>query len=186
MRAHQGERELAGEQFVIGKPRPAQTFGEQVVQRGGPVQVLERIGEAGKLVALEPSRILPLVETRQLGQCGVDRLAHLIDAEALGQRIDRLNQRQLVEFGLGHHPIRMGHLQHAVVERGGARHDAPLADREELFEIVSPRVEIGQRQRAGVVVGFDAVWRARAVRRPGPVAVDRHRDGDDRAGLDIA
>ena len=68
VRAHQRERELAGEQFVIGEPRPGRTFGQQVAGLGGAVQALERLGEAGKLVALEPGRILPFRQPRQLGQ----------------------------------------------------------------------------------------------------------------------
>ena len=39
MRSQQGERELAGEQFVIGQPRPGQTFRRDVVRLGRPVQM---------------------------------------------------------------------------------------------------------------------------------------------------
>ncbi len=39
MRAHQSERELAGQQFVIGEPRPGQSLGRDVVRLGRPVQM---------------------------------------------------------------------------------------------------------------------------------------------------
>ena len=80
----------------------------------------------------------------------------------------------------------MHHLQHAVVERGGARHVAELADRQELLQIVLARVEIGQRDVAGLVAGIDLIRRARTVRRRRAMAVDRHRHGHDRVGHDVA
>ena len=53
-----------------------------------------------------------------------------------GQRIDRLDQRQRGEPRLVDDAVGMHHLQHAVVERGGAGDVAALADRQELFEVV--------------------------------------------------
>ena len=55
VRAHQRERELAGEQFVIGEPRPCRAFRQQVAEVARPVQGLERVGEGREFVALEPS-----------------------------------------------------------------------------------------------------------------------------------
>ena len=43
---------------------------------------------------------------------GVDGLAHLIEAEPFGQRIDRLDQRQLRQTGLGDDAVGMHHLPH--------------------------------------------------------------------------
>ena len=72
---------------------------------------------------------------------GLDGLAHLVERQAFGQRIDRLDQRQLGEAGLVDHAVGMHHLQHAVVERGRAGDVAALADRQQLLEIVLARVE---------------------------------------------
>ena len=116
----------------------------------------------------------------------VHGLAHRIEREAFGEWIDRLDHRQLVEFGLAHHAVGMHHLQHTVVECGDAGDVAQFADRKELFEIVALGVEVGERERAGLVGRFDAVRQARAVRRRRTMAFDRHRDGRDRAWHHVA
>ena len=114
----------------------------------------------------------------------VHRAAHIAEREALGQRIDRLDQRQIRKALLVHHPVGMHHLQHTVVEFGGAGDVARLALGQELAQIVLARVEIGQRQRLpGVVAGDDAVGRARPVARRRPVLVDGDGDGDHLARL---
>ena len=99
------------------------------------------------------------------------RLANHIQRKALGQWIDRLDQRQLVGIRLRYDAVRVDHLQHAVIESSGAGHDAPLADRQELFEVVAARVEIGQRQRAGSVVGLDPIGRALQDHLSGTISV---------------
>ena len=65
MRAHQRQRELAGEQFVVGEPRPGQTLGQNVVRLGRPVQMAQRGGESRKPLARDPGLVLPF---RQIGQ----------------------------------------------------------------------------------------------------------------------
>ena len=57
----------------------------------------------------------------------------LPSGKPFGERIDRLDQRQLGEAGLVDDAVGMHHLQHAVVERGGAGDVAHLADRQELL-----------------------------------------------------
>ena len=150
--ANQRERELTGEQLVVGEARPCRAVGQHVAGLGRMMQRFQRVGEGRKVCALAPGVVLPFRQLRQLRQRAVGRLAHLVERQPFGQRIDRLDHRQLVELGLADHAVRMHHLQHAVVERGGARDVAQLARREELFEIIAPGVEIGQRQRAGVVM----------------------------------
>ena len=86
----------------------------------------------GNALRVEPSPVLPF---RQLGQAlkrEVDRLAQLVRMQALGERIDGIDQRQVGETRLVHHAIGMHHLQMAVVELGGARHIRVLPDGEEL------------------------------------------------------
>ena len=150
------------------------------------VQGLKRGREGREAFPLQPGRILPFRQIRDFCQRGFRGLAHRVERQAFGQRIDRLDHRQLVELGFAYHAVGMHHLQRAVVERSRAREIAKLADREELFQVVAFGVEVGERQRPGVVIGFDAVGQARTVRRRRAVAVDSHRNGRDRAWHHVA
>ena len=174
-RARAGRRAIRHRQAAT-TPRSA---GSSVVGLLRTMQRAQRLGKGRIALAREPGRVLPFRQLRQALERRIDRLAHLVRAQPFGQRIDRLDQRQLGKACRIDHAVGMHHLQHAVVERRSARDVAQLADRQELFQIVLARVEIGEGQRAGVVAGVDVVGRARPVRRRRPVAVDRDRDGDD-------
>jgi hypothetical protein len=80
----------------------------------------------------------------------------------------------------------MHHLQHAVVKFGDTGDITHLADRQERIQIVPARVEISQRDVAGVIMSVDAVGRARTVRRRGAVFVDGDGNGDHLAWLHVA
>ena len=185
VRAQQRQRELTGEQFVIGEPRPGQTLGRDIVRLGRPVQRAQCVGKRGKPLARDPCGVLPLRQRRQTFQRAVHRAAHIAERQPFGERIDRLDQRQIGEALLVDHPVGMHHLQHAVVEFGGAGDVAQLAHGQELFEVILARVEKSQRERAGVVAAIDLVGRARAMRRPRAMAVDGDRDRDHLAGDDV-
>ena len=186
MRAHQSERELAGEQFVIGEPRPSEALRRDVVRLGRPVQMAQRGGEGGKALARDPGLVLPFRQIGQAGERAVHRAPHIAEREAFGQRIDRLDQRQVGKALLVDHAVGMHHLQRIVVEFGGAGDVARLALGQELAQIILARVEISQRQRlSGVVAGDDAVGRARPVARRRLVLVDGDGDGHQLAGLHL-
>ena len=127
MGAKERQRELAGEQFVVGEPRPRRALRRDIVRRRRAMHAAQRVGKARKAVALEPLRILPFGQSRHALQRRVDRLAHLVRMQPFGQRIDRIDQRQAGETRLVDHAIGMHHLQMAVVERGDARHVAHRA-----------------------------------------------------------
>ena len=186
MRAHQGQRELAGEQFVIGEPRPGGTFRHHVMRLGRPVQLAQRGGEAGEALARDPGRVLPFGQVGQAAERLVHRAPHIAERQSFGQRVDRLDQRQACKARFVHNPVGMHHLQHAVVEFGGAGDVAGLPHGQELLQIILARVEKRQRQRPGIVAGDNPVGRARAVRRRRPMLLDADRDGDDLAGHDVA
>ena len=57
----------------------------------------------------------------------------LPSAKPFGERIDRLDQRQIGKALFVDHAVGMHHLQHAVVEFGGAGDVARLADRQQLL-----------------------------------------------------
>ena len=183
MRAHQRERELAGQEFVVGKPRPGQAFrqtGRRVPPAGADAQ---RLGEGRKAFARNPARVLPFGQVRHACERGVDRPCALIEAEPLGQR-DRPARPAAASPKLGFvdDAVGMHHLQHVVVERGRARHVSPLADRQQLLQVILARIEIRQSEIAGLVAGVDLIGRARPVRRRRPVPIDGDRDGDDGVG----
>jgi hypothetical protein len=102
----------------------------------------------------------------------------------LGERIDRVDQRKLRKTGGIDDAVGMQHLQMAVVERGGSRHVSVLALGKELFQVVLAGIEIGDRQRVGVVARLDIVRRARPIGRRRPVPIDGDGDGHHRVGGD--
>ena len=107
-------------------------------------------GERRKALARHPGLVLPFRQLGQARQRAVHRAPDIAEREAFGERIDRLDQRQRGKALLIDHAVGMHHLQHAVVEFGGAGDVARLADRQQLFQIVLARAEIGQRQREPV------------------------------------
>ena len=133
VRAHQRERELAGEQFVIGKPRPGRALRRDVVRLGRAVQAAQRVGKCREALARNPGFVLPFRQVRQARERAVHRAPHIAERQPFGERIDRLDQRQFGKALLVHHAVGMHHLQHAVVELGRAGDVARLADGQEFF-----------------------------------------------------
>ena len=88
----------------------------------------------GNLFPRQPGRVLPFraasgsVRARRRPPCATGSRN-----KPFGQRIDRLDQRQLGEPGLIDDAVGMHHLQHAVVERRRAGHVAARADRAGAF-----------------------------------------------------
>ncbi len=94
MRAQKRERELAGQQFVVGEPRPGRALRFDVVRRLRTMQAAQRLAESRKTVALEPVRILPLGQVlRHPLERKLDRPAHLVRVQPFGERINRIEQR---------------------------------------------------------------------------------------------
>ena len=83
MRAHQRQRELAGEQFVVGEPRPGQAFRRDVVRLGRPMQMAQRVGEGRKALARDPGLVLPFRQLGQARQRAIHRAPHIAERQAL-------------------------------------------------------------------------------------------------------
>ncbi len=184
MAAQERQRELTGEQFVIGKPRPGRALRLEVFGRLRMMDPAQGRGEVRKIIAPDPCGVLPFRQIRHAIESDLDRLAHLVWMQTLGERIDRVDQRQLGEAGRIHDAVGMQHLQVAVVKRRDSGNVAQFADGEQLLQIVLARIEIGDGQRVGVVAGLDVVRRARAIGRRRAMFVHGDRDGDDHARLD--
>ena len=80
VRAHQRERELAGEQFVIGEPRPGRAFGQHV---GGLVRagaaLCSASAKAGKPLRASQAASCHSGRSGSLRERAVGRLAHLVE-----------------------------------------------------------------------------------------------------------
>ena len=183
--AKERQRQLACQQFVISEPRPCGARRLDVLRRGGAMQHAQRVGKAWIIVTLEPGRILPFRQRRQPLEREIHCLAQLVRVQPLGQRIDRIDQRQAGKSRGVDHAVGMHHLQMAVIERGGARHVAQRAFGILLFQIIPARVEIGDHQRIGVIGGVDIVRRPRPVRRRRPMPVDGDRNRHHGVGNDL-
>ncbi len=180
--AHQRERELVREQFVIGEPCAEFRLRRDVGEFSGNMQPLHRLRERSKALLRAKRRIVPFGHLRHELECGSRRAAHVAGRQALGERIDRIEIGKIRQPLFVEHPVRVHHLQPAVVERDLARHPALFADREHLFEPLRRNVEIDDLQRVGVVLGEDAMRRAPAA---GLVPLDRHFHSGDRVGYDF-
>ena len=186
MRAHQREGQLSRQEFVVGQPRPGQSFRRQVGGFRRPVQDPQRLGEGRKALTRNPARVLPLGQGPNPFERGVGGPADLIEAEPLGQRVYRLDQRQLRQIGLRDDTVGVHHLQHVVVEPDRARHVSTLPDRQQLLQVVLACVEERQNEIAGLIAGVDLIGRTWPVWRRRPVPIDGDRDSDDGVGHDVA
>ena len=186
VRAHQHQGELPGQQFVIGEPRPRRRFGRGRAEIVGMMQGRQRLAERRPFLLAQPGFVLPLRQHRHAAERRFGRLAHDVRAEALGQGIDRLDQRQFGDVGFRDHVVRMHHLEHSVVERGCAGQVAPLANRQQLLQEILACVKVGQRDVAGLVACINLVGRARTIWRRRTMAIDRHQHRSDSVRHDIA
>ena len=114
----------------------------------GRCSVCNASAKAGKPLRVEPGRDPAIPATSgSLSSAPSIALRTCIAIKSFGQRIDRLDHRQGREALFVDHAIGMHHLQHAVVERGRARHVARLADRKQLLQIILARA--GNRSGPG-------------------------------------
>ena len=116
--ADHGERKLIGEQLVIGKPQPRRRRELEIAARFRRMHALERLAEARPGIPLAPSCIDPFRQGWQTLKRLGDDFAQGGIGETGGERIDRLEQRQLRHVAGGihrDHVIRMRHLQPAVI-----------------------------------------------------------------------
>ena len=186
MGAHQRKGQLSRQEFVVGQPRPRQTFRRQVGGLRRPVQHPQRLGENRKALTRNPAWVLPLGQGPNPFERGVGCPADLIEAEPLGQRIYRLDQRQLRQIGLRDNTVGVHHLQHVVVEPDRARHVSTLPDRQQLLQVVLACIKECQNEIAGLIAGVDLIGRTWPVWWRRPVSIDGDRDSDDGVGHDVA
>ena len=174
LRAHQRQRQLTGQQFVEGEPRPERPVGQDIRQLDRHMHAVQRFGDRRKLAAADDFRADPFRQMRQLLQRLRHRAAQRAERQPLGQRIDRIDPRQFCKTGFVDHAVGMHDLQRAVEHLRGAGDVALGADRQQLLDIARLGAKVGQHHVAGVVAGIDQMRRARIARRRRPMPVDRH------------
>ena len=133
------ERDLIGQQFVIGEPGPVDPS-RHLRWRLDRVQAL---GEARPFLAPQQRRVVPLGKRRQPRQRLRHGVRHLTRPEAAGQRPHRLDCRQ--QFGPvgGNHVLRMRHRATAAEQLDLAGHQQLRADRHLAFPIELEKDQIG-------------------------------------------
>ena len=181
MLAHQGQRQLAGEQLVIGQPRDMRRFRVEIDRRLRVMDLGERRREAIPAALGDERRVQPF---RQVGQAChrlADGAGQRLAGNARGHRIDRLDQRQAGEILFVDDVVRVDHGRAAVEPLDLAADIERRADRQRLFEIVAMGVEEGEGDLAGVVMGEDPPRNAPVAARRLLVTVDADLEGDDGA-----
>ena len=180
--AHEGERDLPGQQFVIGQPPPRAWRRRR--RRG--VQQAQRLGEARPFLPRQQRRVVPLRQRRNTLQRLRHRLAQVPGEQPRRQPPHRLDPGQPLRPVGRHDMVGMHHLA-AIVELARHQHPRPfrqLCRREALEEH-----QLGE----AAAVGHHRPGRlARAARRVDAhyLRLDRrqrprHRRGDGGAGAAV-
>ena len=123
--ARKGKRQLMGEQFIIGQPRPRWRRGRKVSHVVRGMRLLQRIWKIWPVLLVFLIRINPFADLWHPRQCGPRGLIHQLLRDPAGQRIDRFKRRNIARLGLGHDEIRVHHLGDAVKKLYPPRHHAP-------------------------------------------------------------
>ena len=129
-RPHEEQRELVGEQFVIGEAGRRRTGRVDVLGSRRMVHRAERLGEGGQLEPVHGLVADPFGQSRQAIERSLGGAGDGARVEALGQPVDRLDRRQAGEFVGVHHPVGMDDLPPAVPEFELARDPALGPDRQ--------------------------------------------------------
>ena len=181
IRARQRQRHLSGQELVIGEPAPGSALRRHVDRVFRIVQPRQRRAERRKALAARQFRVEPFRQRRQPRQRLADGAAQHLSRQAGGQRIDRLDQRQVFRIACERDMVGMHHGRPAVEPLHAARHHDMLADRHRLFEIGGMRVEEGQPDLAGVVMREDPVRHRLVAARRRLVPVDAQFERHDLA-----
>ena len=108
--AHQCQRELVRQQFIISQPRARRMHGRQGIGVFGLVHGAHGRVPRHPVLRRQPIRVLPFGKFGNGAQSGLHRLHQRFCRNARGQRINRLDDRQRVKIGLRQHVVGMGHL----------------------------------------------------------------------------
>ena len=172
--AHEGERQLVGQQLVERQPLARRRIQRQVALALRLMHGMQGGAPGRPALPLQIGRVLPFRQFGRAGERLADRLAQHLRRQSGGQAIDRLDLLEGRQFRQRHDVVRMGHLQLGpvpLVALDAAADGARLADRQRLQEIVGAGIEEDEMDEAGLVAAAHLVGQARIGGRD--VAVDR-------------
>ena len=185
-RPHEEQRELVGEQFVIGEAGRRRTSRIDVLGPERAVHRAKRLGEARQSEPVHGLVADPFGQSRQAIERSLGGACDGAQVEALGQPVDRLDRRQAGELVGVHHPVGMDDLPPAVPEFELARDPALGPDRQLRAHPFVVGEEEDKLDVAGVILDQHLERRARArVRRLAMLGHNR-LDGHDRVRNGVA
>ena len=191
--ADKGEGQLVGQHLVEGEASPGGAGGSGLFRRRRAVEAGDGLVEGRPLARRRHRRRDPFGELRHPPDRRVDGAAQVAGGKTLDQRVDLLHLRQPGEPGGVQHPVGMGHLPHAVVERDAPAQPAGRAHGQHVLKPGAIHLEMRHHQAAAGIRNEGAVGRPAALGRV-LVAFHLHfqrhigfrdRLGDGRAGAPV-
>ena len=189
---HQRQRQLIGQQLVEGEALAGGRLGRDVGGAGRPMQAPQRVAEARPAALREPRRVLPFGELRQILERLPGEPAEDAQAQALGQRVDRLHPARERELGGRQDQLGVHDLPVPPVARERAADHALAAFGQGLAQVRLAGAEEDQVQPARGARAAHAIGRAKPTAAAAPQARrrmvlpdhdrERHALACDRAG----
>ena len=144
--ADQAKRHLAGEKLVIGEPSARRRFRPDVVLAERVVQAVQGIRKSRPLLICEPVRILPFRQLREPLQRFGDAAAEAALAQAIRQRIERLERPGSGELARRRDQLGMHDLPVLAEAPQDAAHDPLLTFGQDAAQVGFARLEEHQIQ----------------------------------------
>ena len=179
----QGQGQLVGQQFVVGKPLADRCHGVESRLVLGFVGEQKRVAPSFPFVLCQIGGVDPFWQLRQSVERGADGLAQDLERQPRGQRIDRLDGLQAGDLVGRADVVGVGDLDFLGEGFDLAADHPDLALGERLPEVIFVSVEEHQGDGAGVVGAVDLVGKPLIGRFF--VAFHGQRHGGDGAGLGV-
>ena len=171
---HQRQRQLPGQQLVVGEALPRRRARRHVGGLLRPMQPRKRALDIGPAALLQPGRFLPLGQHRHALDRLLRRLQQDLAREARSERIYRLQHRQIVARFRRHDVVGMRHLLLVVVGLDASAHVADASLRQLPFDEFALRMEEHQIDAPGFVLARDLVGRLVVAARRRAMLEDPH------------
>ena len=179
---HQGQRQLARQQLVVGEALPGRRGRRYVGRLLGPVQAQERRLGIGPAALGEPGRVLPLGQIGHPLQGLAGGLQQHLAGQPGGERIDRLEQGQIGARLRRDDVVGVRHLLLVVVALDAAADGADAPRGQLALDEPALGVEEHEVDAAAVVLAGHLVGRPGVAARRRLVLEHAHLQRGDGAG----